>query len=126
MPTRELSTIKKLGLWHMQSYRINDSNILQKYIEELNIEIKDFDSSSVDKKFKELISLEKMFGKRLRKSTDGQRVYADFVREMRTTNRVDDARSYFRQRESDFISSTISQSIQQGIHSRLYTAPINF
>lgn len=110
----------------MPSYKISDSNILQKYIEELNIEIKDFDSSTIDKKFKELINLEKMFGKKLRKIQEGQKVYADFVREMRSENRVDDARSYFRQRESDFISSTISESIQKGIHSRLYTAPINF
>jgi DNA-directed RNA polymerase specialized sigma subunit len=110
----------------MQGYKMSDNSILQKYIEELNIEIKDFDSFTVDKKFKELINLEKMFSKKLRKISEGQKVYADFVKEMRSTNRVDDARSYFRQRESDFISSNVSESIQKGINSGLYASPINF
>lgn len=103
-----------------------ENNVLQRYILELNTELKGFDSAAVEKMFVKLIDLEKSFAKKLLKTGQGKRVYSDFINMIYKLKRsMLYVRPYFRQRESMYLN-TINKAVEKNQPTKLYDAPVNF
>jgi RNA polymerase sigma factor (sigma-70 family) len=105
---------------------MDENSLLYTYIKELNEEAKLLDHGVIDSLFAKLISLEKSFEVKLRKTAKGRKIYAVFINMIYKSNRgMISLRPYFRQREHMFLG-TINKAVENNKPEELYGSPVNY